>query len=60
MTTLIGAKWAHKQLTLIFAAYFEGPGSPEDSKRSNNSAARGVWEPLGACLEDLGFGAFVA
>ena len=47
MTTWIGHKWAHKQLILIFAAYFEGPGSPEDSKRSNTPAAIGVWEGVG-------------
>ena len=28
MTTLIGAKWAHEQLILIFAAYFEGSRGP--------------------------------
>ena len=32
MTALMGAKWAHKQLIFIFAAYFEGSRGPEGSK----------------------------
>ena len=43
----VGLMWAHKQQIHIFARFFQIPGSPEYSVRTNSPAARGVWEGVG-------------